>query len=306
MNKIKNNNFYIPLDVPSNKKSTYKKNYLSATKESGNLFLFAGDQKIEHLNQDFFGLNIPPECNSPEYLFLIAEKGNVGVFATQLGLISKYGEDYKDLNYIVKLNSKTNIVDTELSDPISLFLNTPQEAVEFQKNSKLKIAGLGYTIYLGSKYEAQMLRQAAQTVFEAHKNGMLAVLWIYPRGKAVTNEKDIKFIEGAAGVGACLGADFIKVNPPQAESVEESARILKIATEAAGRSKVICAGGKRKYEKEFLEELYLQLSIGKTSGCAIGRNVYQKDPKYSASFCKAINSLVVESSSLKKALKFLK
>ena len=43
------------------------------------------------------------------------------------------------------------------------------------------------------------------------------MLWIYPRGKAVTAEKDPDLIAGAAGVALCLGADFVKVNPPKPE-----------------------------------------------------------------------------------------
>jgi DhnA-type fructose-1,6-bisphosphate aldolase and related enzymes len=34
-----------------------------------------------------------------------------------------------------------------------------------------------------------MLSAAAQAIFEAHQNGLVTVLWIYPRGKAVGNEK---------------------------------------------------------------------------------------------------------------------
>ena len=77
-------------------------------KHYGRLFLFAGDQKIEHLNEDFLGKDIPEECALPDNLFNIASQSRVGVFATQFGLISRYGAAYKNINYVVKLNSKTN------------------------------------------------------------------------------------------------------------------------------------------------------------------------------------------------------
>ena len=48
------------------------------------------------------------------------------------------------------------------------------------------------------------------------------VLWIYPRGKAVPDEKDPDLIAGAAGVALCLGADFVKVNPPKATDSQTS------------------------------------------------------------------------------------
>jgi DhnA family fructose-bisphosphate aldolase class Ia len=65
--------------------------------------------------------------------------------------------------------------------------------------SNLDILGLGYTIYLGSENEGEMLAQAAQLVFQAHQAGLVTVLWIYPRGKAVKDEKDPHLIAGAAG-----------------------------------------------------------------------------------------------------------
>jgi len=72
--------------------------------------LFAGDQKIEHLNDDFYGPGISPEDNDPEHLFRIASSAEIGCFATQMGLLARYGEDYPRVKYLVKLNSKTNVV----------------------------------------------------------------------------------------------------------------------------------------------------------------------------------------------------
>ena len=37
----------VPLDVPESAKATYIDNYLLVTQYSGNLMLFAGDQKVE-------------------------------------------------------------------------------------------------------------------------------------------------------------------------------------------------------------------------------------------------------------------
>jgi DhnA family fructose-bisphosphate aldolase class Ia len=36
----------------------------------------------------------------------IASRAQIGVFATQLGLIARYGMDYPEVLYLVKLNSK--------------------------------------------------------------------------------------------------------------------------------------------------------------------------------------------------------
>ncbi len=262
MKTLKIKNVLVPLSVPQKNKKFYIKNYLAATKNTGRLFLFAGDQKIEHLNQDFYGPDISIQDATPKHMFDIASKGNVGAFATQLGLITRYGQDYPNVNYIVKLNGKTNIVPVDQKDQVSLAITTVDEVMEFKNNSKLEIVGVGYTIYLGSEQEAIMLSQAAQIVYQAHKNGLLAVLWIYPRGKHIKNQNSAEIIAGAAGVGACLGADFIKVNPPEAPNPALMGKLLKQATLAAGRSGVICSGGPQESPDILLEALYQQIHVG--------------------------------------------
>ena len=58
---------FIPADVPERAKHEFRKNYSQITKNSDRLFLFACDQKVEHLNKDFYGPNISPEAQSPEH-----------------------------------------------------------------------------------------------------------------------------------------------------------------------------------------------------------------------------------------------
>jgi len=69
---------FIPLDVPKSKHKEYFKNYNLATHGTGRLFLFAGDQKVEHLNDDFVGKNLPVETADPEHLFKIASQAKIG------------------------------------------------------------------------------------------------------------------------------------------------------------------------------------------------------------------------------------
>ena len=81
------------------------------------------------------------------------------------------------------------------------------------REAGVNIVGLGYTIYLGSEYESTMMAEAGELIAEAHAAGLIVVLWIYPRGKAVPDEKDPDLIAGAAGVALCLGVRLVKVNP---------------------------------------------------------------------------------------------
>ena len=300
--KIHANDVIVPLDVPKAFQETYTRNYLEITRESGHLMLFAGDQKVEHLNKDFFGEGIPADDNDPEHLFRIASKAKIGVFATQLGIIARYGMSYPAVPYLVKVNSKTDLVKTSQSDPFSGEWYDFQQVIDFRDNSGLKILGIGYTIFLGSKHEAKMLHQAAQLVYNAHQHGLISVLWIYPRGKAVSDEKDPHLIAGTTGIALCLGADFVKVNYPQKEGME-SKEIFKEAVQAAGRTKVVCAGGSSKDAKDFLQELHDQINISGAAGNATGRNIHQKPLEDAIRMCNAVFAITVEGATVEEALK---
>ncbi|MDQ1352362.1 MAG: fructose-bisphosphate aldolase / 6-deoxy-5-ketofructose 1-phosphate synthase [Acidobacteriota bacterium] len=283
---------YVPADVPNGSINEYLNNYDEITLGSGRLMLFAGDQKIEHLNEDFYGEGIHEDDHEPEHLFKIANAAEIGVFAGQMGLISMYGRDYPDIPYLVKLNSKTNLVKTAQEDPLSAQLMDVEQVVEFKNNSGLNILAVGYTIYLGSKFEQIMLQEAAQAVYKAHQHGLVTVLWIYPRGAAVKDEKDPNLIAGATGVAACLGTDFVKVNAPKKEGMK-SAEILKQAVLAAGKTKVICAGGSSTDPKAFLQSLRDQITIAGASGNATGRNIHQKSLEEAIRMCNAITAITI-------------
>ncbi len=292
----------VPLDVPKTMQEMYVNNYMEMTRGTGRLMLFAGDQKVEHLNDDFYGEGVPEDDADPEHLFRIAAQAKIGVFATQLGLIARYGMDYRDVPYLVKLNSKTNLVETAQADPFSNLWYDVDQVVEFKENSGLKILGVGYTIYLGSEFEAEMLVQAAQIIYDAHQHGMLSVLWIYPRGTAVKDEKDPHLIAGATGVGACLGTDFVKVNYPKKEGAK-SAEIFKEAIKAAGRTRVVCAGGTSDEAEAFLKKLHEQIHVSGAQGNATGRNIHQKPLDEAVRMCNAVYAVTVEDASVEEALK---
>jgi fructose-bisphosphate aldolase/6-deoxy-5-ketofructose 1-phosphate synthase len=294
----------VPLDVSAACRDEYLRNYQRATHESGRLMLFAGDQKVEHLNDDFHGPDISPDDGDPEHLFRIASEAQIGVFATHLGLIARYGMDYRSIPYLVKLNGKTNLIGPESRDPVSLQWHEIGEIMEFKKQSGLSILGVGYSLYPGSAFEADMLREAAHIVFQAHQRGLITVLWIYPRGSSVRNERDPHLIAGAAGLGASLGTDFVKVNPPSIPG-SSPAEAFKEAVAAAGRTKVLCAGGSAADPAKFLATLYDQIHVSGTAGNATGRNIHQKSREDAVRMCNAIYAITVEDATLEEAISIL-
>ena len=285
MPKITRDQVKVPADVLADVRETYVDNYMKATRGTGRLMLFACDQKVEHLNKDFYGEGIDIADAEPEHLFKIGDQGVCGVLAGQRGLIAQYAADYPNINYLVKMNSKTNLVKTAQEDPYS-----PQlydlEAVLAMRDNGVNIVGLGYTIYLGSEYESTMLAEAGELIAAAHANGLLVVLWIYPRGKAVTAEKDPDLIAGAAGVALCLGADFVKV-----------------ASMAAGRTGLVCAGGSTVDAETFLTQLHDQIHVGGADGNATGRNIHQRSLDEAVRLTKAISAITLADYTVADALK---
>ena len=305
MPKITREDVRVPLDVMPEFKDTYRDNYMAATRGTGRLMLFACDQKFEHLNKDFYGEGIDPADADPEHLFQIGSKGVIGVLAAQRGLVAQYAQDYPDINYLVKMNSKTNLVKTSQSDPYSPQLTDLGSVLDL-RDAGANIVGIGYTIYLGSEYESTMIQEAGQLIADAHANGLIVVLWIYPRGKAVAAEKNADLIAGAAGVALCLGADFVKVNPPAGTDEATSAQLLKQASTAAGRTGLVCAGGSTVDAETFLTQLHEQIHVGGADGNATGRNIHQRSLDEAVRLTKAISAITFADYDVQEALDVFK
>ena len=277
--------YHVPADVPDELIETFIQNMDAATAGTGKMNLFACDQKIEHLNDDFYDGDeiIPLSSNNPEHLFKIGQtchqEGTIGVLAGQLGLISHYARDYPEIPYLVKLNSKSHLVKKGQRDPISQALWDMDDVMSLLHNG-INVVGIGYTIYVRIEFEHEMLSEAAQFIRQAHELGMISVVWMYPRGKAVSDEKDPQLISGAAGVATCIGADFAKVNYPTAWEGMTQSESLAIASQASGRTGIICSGGGSLPPEQFLQRLWDQMNVGGCRGAATGRNIHQKNTEF--------------------------
>ena len=297
----------VPADVPDELIETYLDNMRAATNGTGSMNLFACDQKIEHLNDDFYdgGKNIPLSSNDPKHLFEIGarahQEGTIGVLAGQLGLISMYARDFPEIPYLVKLNSKSHVVKTKQRDPISQSMWDMDDVMSLVHNG-INVVGIGYTIYIGSEFEHEMLTEAAQFIRQAHELGMISVVWMYPRGKAVEDEKDPQLISGAAGVAACIGADFAKVNYPRAWDGMTQPESFKIAVEAAGRTGIICSGGGSLAPRDFLQRLHDQINISGCRGAATGRNIHQKETEEAVRMTAACHAIICNGASVDDAM----
>jgi hypothetical protein len=106
------------------------------------------DQEIEHMNDDFFGEGVHAYDAEPEHLFKIGSQSVRGVLAGQRGLVAQFAPNYPAINYLVKMNSKTHLVETSQDDPYSPQLYDIQTVLDLIDNG-VNVVGIGHTIHLG-------------------------------------------------------------------------------------------------------------------------------------------------------------
>jgi len=228
---------------------------------NGKAMFLAYDQGLEHGPESDFN----DKSVDPLFIIDIAKKGKFTGVVFQKGIAEKYNKEIKrsKVPLILKLNGKTKLFKGEsVSRPIS----TVEEAIA------LGASAVGYTIYIGSKYESEMFEDFDVIEKEAHEKGLPVITWIYPRGKSIKNDVSRENIAYAARTGLELGADIAKIK------YGGNKDDLKWAVKSAGRTKVVVAGGTKKNEKQFLKDIKDILDAG-AIGLAIGRNVWQnKNP----------------------------
>jgi fructose-bisphosphate aldolase, class I len=221
-------------------------------------FLFlAYDQGFEIGPTEFNEKNV-----DPEYIFKIADNGYFTAVIVHKGLAEKY---YVDQNrkspLIVKLNGRDKIYDGE---PISYQLCSVGEAF------KLGAVAVGYTIYVGSDLEPEMLKEFGRIQEEAHALGLPVIAWMYPRGKYVKDPLDNDVTAYAARVGLEMGADLLKVHythqPDKFHWVISS----------AGRAKVLSSGGAHQNDEYLLREAR-EVMLAGAAGMAVGRGVWESE-----------------------------
>ena len=242
----------------------------------GRGMFLAYDQGLEHGPTDFNDKNV-----DPLYIIDIAKRGKFTALIFQKGIAEKYSVEIKKskVPLIVKLNGKTNLVKGE---PVSRAICSVDEAVD------LGAVAVGYTIYIGSEFEEEMLSEAGEVIEEAHSRGLPVVVWIYPRGKSLRDlprgnreqvignrkkrSREGELMAYAARVGLEIGADIVKLHSTGVKGDVEW------TVESAGKCKVVVAGGVKRKETDLIREVSMSVKAG-CVGVAIGRNVWQaSDP----------------------------
>ncbi len=252
----------------------------------GKAMILAYDQGFEHGPREFLE---HPESGNFEYILDVAKRGSYTGIVLHAGLAEKYADEIVDskVPLILKLNGKSELYTEE--DPYSPQLYSVEDAIT------LGASAVGYTVYSGSKYEDEMHREFSTIIREAHSKGILAIGWMYPRGKSIFDRKSASktlkmaleeqeqanlaidetpsIVAYGARIGLELGADMVKVK------YTGSPESFRWVVQSAYPTKVVMSGGPMtKTDKEFLSRVKDVLTAG-AAGIAVGRNIWQrKDP----------------------------
>jgi class I fructose-bisphosphate aldolase len=250
---------------------------------NGKTLFLAQDQGLEHGPQELEG-----ETLNPDYIFNIAEKGEVDGFICHKGLAEKYGSSYKT-NIILKVNGKDLLGPKD--DPYSPVVCSVRRAVD------LNAKAIGFTNFPGSKYQDKIFEDFGKIQEEAHDFGLPVTSWMYPRGKAIESDTTREVLAYSARIGLELGADMVKMK------YNGNKEDMKYQIKAAGKAKMLMAGGaKTNSSKEFLKQVEEVNDCG-AHGFAIGRNIWLHENPIGMT--KAIRDVQIKNKSVYEALKRL-
>ena len=252
---------------------------------TGKMVILPVDQGFEHGPARSFAPN--PPGYDPAYHVKLAIDAGLNAHAAPLGSMEIIAKEYAgQIPLFLKANSH-DVLD-KCADPAPAMTASVEDAV------RLGCSAIGFTIYPGSTYFKQMYEEVSSMALEAKMEGLVVVIWSYPRGSGLSKkgETAIDVVAYAAQIAAQLGAHFIKVKPSSEHIELEEARkvyekynipIARLADRVKhvvqsafdGKRIVIFSGGPAKGREEVLEEIK-QIKAGGAFGSIIGRNSFQR------------------------------
>ncbi len=174
---------------------------------TGYLSVLPVDQGIEHTASASFAVN--PLYFDPENIVKLAIDGGCNAFVSTLGVLGSISRRYaRKIPFIVKINHNELLTKPALSDQ-TLFANVDQAWL-------MGAAGVGATIYFGSKESRRQIQEISESFRYAHELGLVCVLWCYLRNKEefIKEGKDYHTacdLESQANhLGVTIEADIIK------------------------------------------------------------------------------------------------
>jgi len=248
----------------------------------GKVLILAYDHGLEHGPVDFEEV---PESANPERVFEVAKHPAVTSLAVQKGVAEAYYPSYEDeVTLLAKLNGTSN-----------LWMGEPDSAVNWSVDYAAEVGAdaVGFTLYGGSNKEVEMAEEFRDAHEQAREYDLPVVMWSYPRGQGLKNDKKPGVIAYATRQAHELGADVAKVKYPGSKEAMEH------VVEMSGKTKVIMSGGSKRSDREFLENVKAVIDAG-GAGLAVGRNVFQRE--HPERILDALEQVIYEEASVDTAL----
>ena len=254
----------------------------SPISRDGKVLILAYDHGLEHGPVDFEAV---PETKDPEAVWDVATHDAVSAMAVQKGIAEAFYPSYEDdVNLLAKLNGTSN-----------LWMGEPDSAVNWSVDYAAEVGAdaVGFTMYGGSNYEVEMAEEFRDAQEAAREHDLPVVMWSYPRGQGLKNDKKPDTIAYAARQALELGADIAKVKYPG------SSEKMAHAVDMAGPTEVVMSGGSKTSDQDFLETVKGAIDAGAV-GLAVGRNVWQRENP--AAFLDGLEAVIYEETSVEEAL----
>jgi fructose-bisphosphate aldolase, class I len=252
---------------------------------TGKLVILPVDQGFEHGPARSFAVN--PPAYDPRYHFELAIEAGCNAYAAPLGFLEAGVREFAgQIPLILKLNNHDVLLDEK--DPAQAITASVRDAV------RLGCVAVGFTIYPGSEHRLAMYSQLRELAEEAKRQGLVVVVWSYPRGSGLSKDGEtaIDVTAYAAQIAAQLGAHLIKVKLPTAHLEQAAAkkvyekegvaigtlaeRVRHVVQSAFnGRRLVIFSGGAADTDESVFEQVRA-IRDGGGFGSIIGRNSFQR------------------------------
>jgi len=197
---------------------------------------------------------------------VIMHKGIVGVGHRGYG---------RDIGLIIHLSGGTSLSETP---------NNRVQVTSVKEAVRLGADAVSVHVNVGSENEGDMLHNLGMVAEQCNEYGMPLLAMMYPRGKKVEKEHDVKYVKHAARVGAELGADIVKtVYTGDKESFKQVIRGCPVP--------VVIAGGPKIDSDEDLYKMVRDAMDCGAKGISIGRNVFQAKDRVAVTkkLCKIVH-----------------
>jgi 3-hydroxy-5-phosphonooxypentane-2,4-dione thiolase len=185
---------------------------------------------------------------------------------------------------VLRVSGGSSVVGADLSD--EGITTSVKDAL------RLNVDGVGLSIFVGSAYESQTIKNLAALIDECEEYG-LPVLAVTAVGKEL-EKRDARFLALSCRIAAEMGASVVKTY--YCEDFDTVVQGCPVP--------IVIAGGPRlETEMDVFQLTYDALQQGAT-GVDMGRNIWQND--HPVAMIKAVRALVHESATAAQAMEIYK